>query len=185
MKRGQLSLETIIQFVIIAVVVATIISLIFNTLPSDNPEIAGETRSRGEIRSTCESHCTDWIYASERDKPAEALDYCIARFTLDSNDNGQVNIVHSCSDQGQTLDADGCIEMMCQRYMEQGMTAEAASGNISKMFELGEANANRGAGTCDLNEAEGPGGAELSTWWKDYFSPPGNTPTDLCDGVAP
>lgn len=210
-KKGQMSLETAVGFVILIVVAAVVVTLVINVLPSSaEEEVAGQITDIQTIKGQCRTKCQNWKTSSGLASTSSAIEYCIQRFNYDENSDGSLSQVagsgfnsycedgvhcfnlHTCRNDYEELDAAKCRELMCQYYQNPKVAGSDASKEkagewVYKFFEPGRADKNVGAGTCEIGSVKDATGTTVNTWWNEYFEPDsvgGNKDySSICEGV--
>lgn len=197
---GQMSLEFIVKLLLLLVVAAVVIGMFIGMFPGDAEEIGGVDglQEETEIVSECQQVCDRWRRATGTDAASHAVEYCTQRFVYDADGTGQVQgetggtgyntycqdgvrcfNLHECDHDFTTLDADTCNDIMCDYFQDPDIVDDPSAANagerVHSFFELGVAEHNSGAGTCGLDDVEGPGGHDINTWWDDNFDS-----TDVC-----
>ena len=180
-----MSLEMIIGLVILLVVATVTVTMFLDIFDFEGD--LGE-QDITEIRSDCESKCQDYQQATGERAFREALDYCTATFVYDADESAIVQgeiyeqeydsycqdglkcfNEHQCFRDGvgsQELDAEGCIEMMCEYIDRNEDRYDSDPGEMigNHFYDSGEPG--EGVGSCDLETVE-VAGAEIDTWYGD------------------
>lgn len=187
-KKGDLSLDMMVQFAIVLLVVLSVSVAVYRFVPDDPPN-GGGTMPETAIENNCQEYCINYQTASNREKRLEsAVNYCSERFAADITGDDQLGMVEQghmsycedgircfhvdeCSRGNKVLDYETCGIKMCQYYNEsEGMTDPCAiEDHIQNLKEPGRAEGNFGAGTCDLGHEIDLNGAEDVRTWLYYF----------------
>lgn len=181
-RKGEKSLSTVVTFIILLVVAGVVISLVLNTLRTEDID------SRKDKKRVIETQCTTACNRISPDLSTEAtrdsvIDYCRKTFSYET---GQVesDVVYQsplginsfckdaahcfnfksfeCEVNEQVIDAEMCHNVMCKRFKSLGLNQSIAEEKIE---------INMDAGDCNLVKGSRAGGTtiELETWWQKYF----------------
>ncbi len=206
MEHGDMSMEMIVKVFLVVVVAALVLGMLMR-IPSGGDAVDEQTGTlvdENKIMQECEAVCDRWKNDGSIDSYVAAVNYCTRRFNYDAdgdstiiNQTGSSGYntycqdgvhcfnIHECEEDYRILDADTCQEIMCEYYQHPDViadpTPEKASQRVYDAFEPGVAEDNKGAGTCDLANAEDVTGRQVNTWWTEHFASPDGlcaTPSD-------
>ncbi len=186
LRKGDLSLETVVQFTIVLIVVLVVSVFVYRVVPRETPRQNIQTET--QIENKCQTRCIDFQTANTEEEILEkALDYCAQRFTADIKNDDRIGMVErdymsfcedgircfhvtQCSSNGIELDAERCSLMMCEYYTEiEGMEKGDAEDHIEDtLFRDDFAEGNSGIGTCGLDAKINLNGLELNTWVEHF-----------------
>ena len=202
LRKGDLSLETVVQFTIVLIVVLVVSVFVYRIVPTEPPRQNIQTET--QIENKCQTRCIDFQTANNEEEILEtALDYCAQRYTADIKNNDQIGMVErdymsfcedgircfhvtECSSNGIKLDAETCSSKMCEYYTEiEGMDQCNAEEHIrDTLFKDDFAEGNSGIGTCGLEAEIDLNGLELETWLK-HFRGKLSCGDGMCVGATP
>ncbi len=186
-KKGDLSLDLIVKFVILSITALVVIGTFLQVW--DRDITGGETVDREQMEINCQQLCGSWESSTGEAARNNAFEYCTERFVHDFTGDGSINniagagtnsfcedgircfnVIDCESDRGEKLDAERCIDVMCEHYQDEDVTGDLLDDEIIveriyEWYEPGVAEGKRGLGTCGLEEAEDEVGQTINTWY--------------------